>query len=83
MVFLTNPGNGVVITSPANPPVSFPLTVSTLIGTSSVMTQANLVQSNLQTVAPYSKYAMNFDGTNDYIEISNGTLLNGKTAVSI
>jgi hypothetical protein len=28
-------------------------------GTSSGMSQANLVQSDLQTVAPYSKYAMN------------------------
>jgi len=32
-------------------------------GESSGMTQANLVQSDLQTVAPYSKYAMSFDGT--------------------
>ena len=40
-------------------------------GTSSGMTQSNLVQSDLQTVAPYSKYAMNFDGTDDLITISN------------
>jgi len=37
--------------------------VNTLAGDSSGMTQSNLVQSDLQTVAPYSKYAMNFDGT--------------------
>ena len=41
--------------------------VSKTAGESSGMTQANLVQSDLQTVAPYSKYAMNFDGT-DYID---------------
>jgi len=40
-------------------------------GLSSGMTQANLVQSDLQTVAPYSKYAMNFDGANDYIQTSS------------
>ena len=35
--------------------------VNKLIGDSSGMTQANLVQSDLQTVAPYSKYALDFD----------------------
>jgi len=44
--------------------------VSTLAGISSGMSQANLVQSNLQTVAPYSKYALDFDGTNDYIDLN-------------
>jgi hypothetical protein len=43
--------------------------VNTLAGDSSGMSQANLVQSDLQTVAPYSKYAMSFDGINDYINI--------------
>jgi len=38
-----------------------PGSVSTLNGLSSGMSQSNLVQSDLQTVAPYSKYAMNFD----------------------
>ena len=47
-----------------------PGSVSTLNGLSSGMSQANLVQSDLQTVAPYSKYAMDFDGT-DYIETLN------------
>ena len=45
--------------------------VNTLAGDSSGMSQSNLVQSDLQTVAPYSKYAMNFDGTDDLITISN------------
>ena len=45
--------------------------VSKFAGDSSGMTQSNLVQSDLQTVAPYSKYAMNFDGTDDLITISN------------
>jgi hypothetical protein len=42
------------------------------------MSQANLVQSDLQTVAPYSKYAMNFDGT-DEIDIPTITLANDFT----
>jgi hypothetical protein len=46
--------------------------VSTLNGESSGMSQANLVQSDLQTVAPYSKYAMDFDGSSgDYIDCGN------------
>ena len=47
--------------------------VNTLVGNSSGMSQASLVQSDLQTVAPYSKYAMDFDGTADYINIPNST----------
>ena len=47
-----------------------PGSVSTLNGLSSGMSQSNLIQSDLQTVAPYSKYALNFDGT-DYIETLN------------
>ena len=42
--------------------------VNTLAGESSGMSQSNLTQSDLQTVAPYSKYAMSFDGTGDYID---------------
>jgi len=42
--------------------------INTLAGESSGMSQSNLVQSDLQTVAPYSKYALSFDGTNDYID---------------
>ena len=47
--------------------------VSTGNGESSGMTQANLVQSDLQTVAPYSKYAMSFDGTDS---LTVGSLFN-------
>jgi hypothetical protein len=47
--------------------------VSTLNGLSSGMSQSNLVQSDLQTVAPYSKYAMSFDGANDYINLGQPT----------
>ncbi len=42
--------------------------VNTLAGESSGMSESNLVQSDLQTVAPYSKYALSFDGANDYID---------------
>ena len=40
-------------------------------GISSGMSQSNLIQSDLQTVAPYSKYAMNFRGDpdDDYIQV--------------
>ena len=38
-------------------------------GTSSGMTQANLVQSDLSFTSGYSPYALDFDGTNDYINI--------------
>jgi len=48
-------------------------------GDSSGMNQSNLVQSDLQTVAPYSKYAMNFDGT-DYINCN--TSLNGINSIT-
>jgi len=59
--------------------------VSTLAGISSGMTQANLVQSDLQTVAPYSKYAMNFDASSgDYIQINNGSsLTNGFSELTV
>ena len=41
------------------------------------MSQANLVQSDLQTVAPYSKYAMNFDAADsDNIIVNSNTGLN-------
>jgi len=46
--------------------------VNSLAGDSSGMSQTNLVQSNLQTVAPYSKYAMNFDSaSSDYIDFNS------------
>lgn len=40
-------------------------------GTSSGMTQANLVQSDLSFTSGYSPYALAFDGTDDYISITN------------
>ena len=45
---------------PVGSPISGP-SLSNNNGESSGMSQANLVQSDLQTVAPYSKYALNFD----------------------
>lgn len=56
--------------------------VNTLVGESSGMSQANLVQSDLQTVAPYSKYAMDFDGSSsDAITLGN-TIGNGFTQIT-
>ena len=37
-------------------------------GTSSGMTQANLIQSDLSFTSGYSPYALDFDGVNDYIQ---------------
>ena len=42
-------------------------------GTSSGMTQANLVQSDLSFTSGYSPFALNFDGTDDIVEIANTT----------
>ena len=51
--------------------------VNTLAGDSSGMSQANLVQSDLQTVAPYSKYALDFDAaSSDYIDCGTGSRFN-------
>jgi len=44
-------------------------------GTSSGMTQANLVQSDLSFTSGYSPYALDFDGTNDYIDCGNDSSL--------
>ena len=58
--------------------------VSTLNGTSSGMTQANLVQSNLQTVAPYSKYAIEFDyADSDYIDLTSDINLGSTMSFSV
>ncbi|MDB2472152.1 LamG domain-containing protein [bacterium] len=46
-----------------NGATEYPGFVNSLAGDSTGMTQSNLTQSDLQTGAPYSKYAMNFDGT--------------------
>ena len=57
-----------------------PGSVSTLNGLSSGMSQSNLVQSDLQTVAPYSKYAMSFDSvSSSYIDVTNFTLSGDRT----
>jgi len=40
-------------------------------GTSSGMTAANLVQSDLIINAPYDSFALDFDGANDYISSNN------------
>jgi len=48
--------------------------VSTLNGKSSGMTQANLVQSDLSFTSSYSPYALSFDGTNEKIAYTNGTI---------
>ena len=60
-----------------NGATEYPGFVNTLAGDSSGMSQANLVQSDLQTVAPYSKYAMNFDSADsDNIIVNSNTGLN-------
>ncbi len=51
--------------------------INTKNGLSSGMSQTNLVQSDLQTVAPYSKYALSFDG-NDDVDFGNIANLNSE-----
>ena len=63
-----------IVSGQTTPVAEYPGFVNTLAGDSSGMSQANLVQSDLQTVAPYSKYALNFDkASNDYISLPNST----------
>ena len=50
-------------------------------GTSSGMTAANLVQSNLNILSPYSRYALSYDGTNDKIT-GTGALISGNESRS-
>ena len=64
-----------------NGATEYPGFVNTLVGDSSAMTQANLVQSDLQTVAPYSKYAMNFDGINDKFNLNSTVNLSNSWSV--
>jgi len=45
-------------------------------GTSSGMTAANLVQSTLNITTPYSRYSLDFDGTNGYIDVAYSEDLN-------
>jgi len=59
-----------------NGATEYPGFVNVLAGESSGMSQTNLVQSDLQTVAPYSKYAMNFDASsNNFINCGNDSSL--------
>ena len=51
-------------------------------GTSSGMTQANLVQSDLSFTSGYSPYALDFDGTNDYIDCGSLSLNSNTGTVS-
>jgi len=51
-------------------------------GTSVNMTSANLVQSNLQYTSGYSPYALDFDGTNDYIPLNSNINLTGDRTIS-
>ena len=54
-------------------------------GTSSGMTSANLVQSDLQHTSGFSPYALDFDGINDYLDFNNasGNIMSNKNAISI
>ena len=52
-------------------------------GTSSAMTSANLVQSNLQYTSGYSPYALDFDGTNDLINCGNDSSLQITGAMTV
>ncbi len=57
--------------------------VSLLNGTTTGMSQANLIQSDLQTVAPYSKYALSFDGILDTVLLGNAPIVTGVFTISI
>ncbi len=59
-------------------------------GTSSGMTSANLVQSNLQHTSGYSPYALSLDGTSNFLTLNNAsnpqinpTLLGGTTSFTV
>ena len=51
-------------------------------GTSSGMTSANLVQSNLQHTSGYSPYALDFDGTDNAINLNSAIALTGNRSVN-
>ena len=57
--------------------------VSALNGRSSGMTTANLVASDLTRSIPYSSYSMDFDGTADYISVSDVSNIATNTQGSI
>ncbi len=75
--------NGTIVTLGNGLVNKFDQSVSTLNGLSSGMSQTNLVQSDLQTVASYSKYAMNFDAGNaDYIDLTSQIVLTSELTIS-
>jgi hypothetical protein len=47
------------------------------------MQASYLVQSNLLITQPYSRYALSFDGTSDYVDVGNPTELQLTTNISI
>ena len=51
-------------------------------GTSSGMTQANLVQSDLSFTSGYSPYALDFDGANDQIDTNSNLNISGSSSRS-
>ena len=52
-------------------------------GTSSGMTAANLVQSDLIINQSYDPFSLSFDGSNDYIDCGSFSALNSATAVTV
>ena len=52
-------------------------------GTSSGMTAANLVQSNLNILSPYSRYSLDFDGTGDKITLNSSVSTGNNYSVSL
>ncbi len=57
--------------------------VNVLAGDSTGMSQSNLVQSDLQTVAPYSKYALSFDGIDGTMLLGNTPIVTGVFTISM
>jgi hypothetical protein len=83
-------GNNNQLTTPLYPWVAaraagnLNVPISALNGLSSGMSQSNLVQSDLQTVAPYSKYAINFNSANsDYIDCENNSIFDITSALTL
>ncbi len=83
-------GNNNQLTTPLYPWVAaraarnLNVPISALNGLSTGMSQSNLVQSDLQTVAPYSKYAIEFDHTDaDYITLTNNINLGSTFSFSV
>jgi hypothetical protein len=80
-------GNNNQLTTPLYPWVAaraagnLNVPISALNGLSTGMSQTNLVQSDLQTVASYSKYAMNFD-VSDYIDLTSQIVLTSELTIS-